>query len=146
MRVVARRSVRTTDMAGAEWTRVRTDEAVAELRYGTVVFSARRGVGYLTAAATWGCLPRPYSRKVQSGIGVVDNAPYSWSGPERTVVRGPFRPAPRSVLHGEMAMSLKPPWFVTNRTAATRGRLLTGFAAVPGWSAMPRIFASALRG
>ncbi|WP_279616871.1 hypothetical protein [Streptomyces caeruleatus] len=43
-------------------------------------------------------------------------------------------------------MSLKPPWFVTNRTAATTVRLLTGSAAGPGWSAVPRIFASALRG
>ncbi|MGW0699016.1 hypothetical protein ACWD0A_06725 [Streptomyces sp. NPDC002867] len=43
-------------------------------------------------------------------------------------------------------MSPKPPWFVTSRTAATTGRLLTDFAAAPGWSALPRIFASALRG
>jgi aldehyde dehydrogenase (NAD(P)+) len=65
---------------------------------------------------------------------------------ERSVVRGPFRPAPRSVLHGELALSPKPPWFVTNRTAATTGRRLTSFTADPSWSALPGIFASALRG
>ncbi|MGW1614770.1 hypothetical protein ACWCQZ_36090 [Streptomyces sp. NPDC002285] len=37
-------------------------------------------------------------------------------------------------------------WIVTNRTAATTGRLLANFAAAPRWSALPRIFASALRG
>jgi len=82
---------------------------------------------------------------VQSGIGVVHNA-VLLDSPERTVVRGPFRPAPRSVLHGEMSLSPKPPWFVTNRAAATTGRLLTDFATRPRWSALPRIFTSALRG
>ncbi|MCX4641571.1 hypothetical protein [Streptomyces sp. NBC_01446] len=65
---------------------------------------------------------------------------------ERTVVRGPFRPAPRSLLRGEVTTSPKPPWFVTNRTAATTGRLLTDFAAAPRWTALPATFASALRG
>ncbi|MER7536906.1 hypothetical protein ABTX77_19305 [Streptomyces sp. NPDC097704] len=32
------------------------------------------------------------------------------------------------------------------RRADTTGRLLTNFAATPHWSALPRIFASALRG
>ncbi|MFJ3308492.1 hypothetical protein ACIPSA_36700 [Streptomyces sp. NPDC086549] len=67
-------------------------------------------------------------------------------GPERTVVRGPFRPAPRSLLHGEPSLAPRPPWFVTNRTAAATGRLLTDFAAAPRWSALLEIFASALRG
>ncbi|WP_225830126.1 aldehyde dehydrogenase family protein [Streptomyces sp. NK08204] len=121
------------------------DEAIAELRYGTVALNAWTGVGYLTATATWGAFPGHTLDDVQSGIGVVHNA-LLLDGPERTVVRGPFRPAPRAVLHGEMVMSPKPPWFVSNRTAATTGRLLTGFASAPRWSALPRIFASALRG
>lgn len=66
--------------------------------------------------------------------------------PERTVVYGPFRPLPRSVMTGEFSITPKPPWFVTNRTAATTGRRLTAFAARPRWSALPAIFASALRG
>ncbi|MFE9446215.1 aldehyde dehydrogenase family protein [Streptomyces sp. NPDC006602] len=121
------------------------DEAIAELRYGTVALNAWTGVGYLTATASWGAFPGHTLDDVQSGIGVVHNA-VLLDGPERTVVRGPFRPVPRSVLHGEPAISPKPPWFVTNRTAATTGRLLTGFAAAPRWSKLPRIFASALRG
>jgi aldehyde dehydrogenase (NAD(P)+) len=65
---------------------------------------------------------------------------------ERTVVRGPFRPLPRSIVNGEFSISPKPPWFTSNRTAATTGRLLTYFAGAPRWSKLPRIFASALRG
>ena len=121
------------------------EDAVADLRYGTVAVNAWTGLGYLTPTATWGAFPGHTPQDVQSGIGVVHNA-VLLDSPERTVVRGPFRPAPRSVLHGEFALSPRPPWFVTNRTAATTGRLLTGFAARPRWSALPGIFASALRG
>ena len=66
--------------------------------------------------------------------------------PERTVVYGPFRPMPRSVMTGEFSLTPKPPWFVTNRTAATTGRRLTEFAARPRWTALIGIFTSALRG
>ncbi|MFI7602442.1 aldehyde dehydrogenase family protein [Actinoplanes sp. NPDC049681] len=123
----------------------RFDQAIADLRYGTVAVNAWTGVGYLTPTATWGAYPGHTIGDVQSGIGVVHNA-VLLDGPERSVIRGPFRPAPRSIMHGEFGLSPKPPWFVTNRTAATTGRLLTGFAAAPRWSALPRIFASALRG
>ncbi|KXF48844.1 aldehyde dehydrogenase [Rhodococcus sp. SC4] len=121
------------------------DEAIATLRYGTVGVNAWTGVGYLTARASWGAFPGHTLDDVQSGIGVVHNALLR-DGPERTVVRGPFRPTPRSIVHGEFSISPRPPWFVTNRTAATTGRLLMRFAASPGWAAIPRIFVSAIRG
>ncbi|MFF8726624.1 aldehyde dehydrogenase family protein [Streptomyces sp. NPDC015171] len=121
------------------------DQAIARLRYGTIGVNAWTGVGYLTATAPWGAFPGHTLDDVQSGIGVVHNA-LLLDGPERTVVRGPFRPAPRALLHGQPVMSPKPPWFVSHRTAATTGRLLAGFAAAPRWSALPALFASALRG
>ncbi|MEU4650714.1 aldehyde dehydrogenase family protein [Nocardia fluminea] len=121
------------------------DEAIADLRYGTVAINAWTGVGYLTARASWGAFPGHTLDDVQSGIGVVHNA-LLIEDPERTVVRGPFRPAPRSITRGEFTLAPKPPWFVTNKTAATTGRLLAYFSAAPGWSKLPAIFASALRG
>jgi hypothetical protein len=121
------------------------DQAVAQMRYGTVAINAWTGVGYLTARASWGAFPGHTPTDIQSGVGVVHNA-LLLEDPERSVVRGPFRPAPRSVINGELALSPKPPWFVTNRTAATTGRRLVEFTANPGWSRLPRIFASALRG
>jgi len=121
------------------------DTLVENLRYGTVAINAWTGVGYLTPHATWGAFPGHSPDDVQSGIGVVHNA-FLIADPQRSVVYGPFRPTPRSLLAGEMSLSPKPPWFVTNRTAATTGRLLTEFAADPGWMRLPGIFASALRG
>ena len=118
---------------------------VAALRYGTIGINAWTGVGYLTADATWGAFPGHTLDDIQSGIGVVHNA-LLLDDPERTIVEGPFRPAPRSLLHREWAISPKPPWFVDNKTAATTGRLLASFASRPRWGALPGIFASALRG
>lgn len=120
-------------------------EAVAELRYGTVAINAWTAFGYLTQRATWGAFPGHALSDIQSGIGVVHNA-LLLENPERSVVRGPFRPVPRSVIHGELAVTPKPPWFVTSRTAATTGRRMTAFTAQPSWRALPGIFASALRG
>ncbi|MFI1237350.1 aldehyde dehydrogenase family protein [Nocardia salmonicida] len=121
------------------------DEMIEDLRYGTVAINAWTGVGYLTPTASWGAFPGHTVDDVQSGIGVVHNA-LLIDRVERTVVRGPFRPAPRSLLRGELAISPKPPWFVGNKTAASTGRLLAGFGADPGWLRLPKIFASALRG
>ncbi|MEV5649264.1 aldehyde dehydrogenase family protein [Nocardia sp. NPDC052254] len=121
------------------------DSMIERLRYGTVAVNAWTAVGYLTPTASWGAYPGHTLDDVQSGIGVVHNA-WLIDRIERTVVRGPFRPAPRSVLHGEWALTPKPPWFVDNRTAAQTGKLLTGFATDPRWTRLPAIFASALRG
>ncbi|TYL46059.1 aldehyde dehydrogenase [Nocardioides sp. BGMRC 2183] len=121
------------------------EEQIARLEYGTVGVNAWTGLGYLTAHATWGAFPGHPLDDVQSGRGVVHNA-LLLDRTERTVVRGPFRPAPRAILHGEWTISPRPPWFVDNRTAATTGRLLTRFAARPRWRSLPAIFASAVRG
>jgi aldehyde dehydrogenase (NAD(P)+) len=113
------------------------EKAIAALRYGTVAVNAWTGVGFLTASATWGAFPGHTLAEVGSGIGVVHNS-LLIANSERTVVRGPFRPFP------------KPPWFVTNKTAASTGKALTAFAAqqrpLARWSALPPVFVSALRG
>lgn len=121
------------------------DTFIEDLRYGTVAVNAWTGVGYLTPAATWGAFPGHVLNDVQSGIGVVHNG-FLVEKPERTVVRGPFRPFPRSIVHREWALSPKPPWFVSNATAAGTGELLVDFASKPSLLKVPRIFISALRG
>ncbi|MDR3659623.1 MAG: aldehyde dehydrogenase family protein [Mycobacterium sp.] len=121
------------------------DAMIEALHYGTVAVNAWTGVGYLSSYATWGAFPGHSLGDVQSGIGVVHNG-FLIEKPERTVVRGPFRPSPRSLVGGELSISPKPPWFVNNRTAASTGRLLTEFAGKPGWAKLPAIFVSALRG
>ncbi|WP_341953049.1 aldehyde dehydrogenase family protein [Salinibacterium sp. TMP30] len=119
-------------------------EAMAELEYGTIAINAWTGVGFLTATASWGAFPGHTIDNVQSGIGVVHNA-LLIDSPERTVVRGPFRPFPRSFVHGEFALFPKPPWFVTARSAQRTGKLLAGFVGKPSWAKMPGIFISAFR-
>lgn len=118
--------------------------SLAQLHYGTIAINAWTGVGFLTAAAPWGAFPGHTLEDVQSGLGVVHNA-LLISGPERTVVTGPFRPFPRSVVHGEFALFPKPPWFVTSRSAKSTGKLLTEFVAKPSWARMPAVFAAAFR-
>lgn len=119
-------------------------DSMADLKYGTIAINAWTGVGFLTATATWGAFPGHTIDNVQSGIGVVHNALLIDSA-ERTVVKGPFRPFPRSFAHGEFALFPKPPWFVTARSAKRTGQLLSEFVAKPSWAKMPAIFISAFR-
>ena len=121
------------------------DEALARLEYGTIAVNAWTGVGFFTANAPWGAFPGHTLQDVQSGIGVVHNA-YLLRDTERTVVRGPFRPFPRSIAGGEFSLSPRPPWFVTAATARRTGQLLTRFMSAPSWAKLPGIFASAFRG
>jgi aldehyde dehydrogenase (NAD(P)+) len=62
------------------------------------------------------------------------------------VVRGPFAPFPRSLRAGELHTSLKPVWFVTNRTADETARRLAQFTARPSPAKLPGILLSAMRG
>ena len=75
------------------------ETAIADLRYGLIAINASTGVGYLTERANWGAFPGQTIDDVQSGIGGLHNAALL-DDTERTVVRGPFRPAPRSFRKG----------------------------------------------
>ncbi|MEU2036848.1 aldehyde dehydrogenase family protein [Nocardia amamiensis] len=121
------------------------DRAIERLSYGAIAVNAWTGLAFLAPRAAWGAFPGHTLDDVQSGIGVVHNA-LLLDDVERTVVRGPFRPAPRSLLGGELALSPKPPWFVDNATAATTGRRLTEFYAGANPARLPGVFLSALRG
>lgn len=123
----------------------RFDDFIASLRFGTVAINAWTAVGYLTAAAPWGGYPGASLDRVESGIGVVHNA-LLIDQTEKTVVTGPFRPLSRSIATGQLSLMPKPPWFVTNRTAATTGRRMVEFLAKPGPPRLVVVFSSALRG
>lgn len=125
--------------------RERFDALLADLRYGTIAVNCWTAVGYLSPFATWGAYPGHTVEDIQSGRGVVHNGLLR-ARPERTVVRGPFRPFPRSWATGSAALTPVPPWFVHNRTAATTGERLVRFSSAPRWRKLPGVFASALRG
>ena len=121
------------------------DRAIADLRYGAIGINIWAGAAFLLPRAAWGAYPGHTYTDVQSGIGVVHNA-LMFDKPLKTVVSAPFRPFPRSVLHGEPTLFPKPPWFLTNKTSQATARKLTRFAAAPSPAKLPAIFASALRG
>ncbi|GAB10867.1 putative oxidoreductase [Gordonia araii NBRC 100433] len=120
------------------------DDAVARLRYGAIGINAWTGMAFLTPTATWGAFPGHTLDDAQSGLGIVHNG-LLIPDTERTVVTGPFRPFPRSVLGGEFSLFPKPPWFVTARSAAGTGRKLNAYATAPSWLKLPGIFLSAFR-
>jgi aldehyde dehydrogenase (NAD(P)+) len=123
----------------------RLDDAIAEFRYGMVAVNVWSGLGYLLSQTPWGAYPGNTIDAVESGIGFVHNT-FLFSKAEKSIVHAPFYPFPRNIPHGELHMMPKPPWFVTNRTAATTGRRLTRFTAHRSVTQLPALFASALRG
>lgn len=123
----------------------RFDELLLELRYGCIAINAWTGLGYLLTQAPWGAFPGHVLNDVQSGIGSVHNT-HMFDKAQRTVVRAPFRPFPRSVLSGAMTLLPNPPWFVNNRQAHNVGRKLFAFQVQPSWFKLPGIFFDALRG
>lgn len=110
------------------------EQAMAELRYGTVSINSWTAFGFLTPTLTWGGFPGATLQNIESGIGVVHNA-LLLDGVERSVTRGPFRPFPRALAPRSLGASKgrslsvlpKPPWFVTSRTGAAVSEGFTRF-------------------
>lgn len=73
----------------------------------------------------------------ESGAGIVHNA-LMVERAQKNVVQAPFRPFPRSARHRHLTMEVKPPWFLSNRTAANPARQFTYFAADPNPAAYRR--------
>src|SRR5690606_18513032 len=97
------------------------ERAIAELRYGSIAINAWTALGFIVPTLTWGAFPGNTLDDVGSGIGVVHNA-LLLDRVERSVVRGPFRPFPRSLpgLNGGGRFTIlpQPPWFATGRTGS----------------------------
>ena len=124
------------------------DRAITELRYGSIAINAWTALGFIFPTLTWGAFPGNTLSDVGSGIGVVHNA-LLLDRVERSVVRGPFRPFPRSVssLRGSGGFTIlpKPPWFVTARTGAAVSEGLTRFRATGGVVGLAKTLMQALR-
>jgi aldehyde dehydrogenase (NAD(P)+) len=121
------------------------DEAIADLRYGCIGINAWIGMGFLLAETSWGAFPGHPRNDIRSGTGAAHNS-LLFDKPQKSVVRQPFFPFPRNLLHGEMHFSPKPAWFVTNKQGAVIGRRFTRFEARPGFAKLPGLFLAALRG
>jgi aldehyde dehydrogenase (NAD(P)+) len=121
------------------------DDAVAALRYGSVTINTWPGVAFLLPTASWGAYPGNTIAAVGSGIGCVHNT-FQFDQPQKTVVRAPFAPFPRSLGDGERTLLPLPPWFVTHRRADAVGRRMFAFAAKPSAVRMAATALEAMRG
>lgn len=133
------------DPATAKRDAAALDAAIAGLRYGTVGVNAWSALAFLLGYTPWGAFPGHTLEDIGSGIGMVHNA-FLLQDIEKCVASMPFRPMHRAALRGQLHMSPKPPFFVTNKTAETTARRLSAYLASGSSAALPGIFASALRG
>ncbi|MBI4164883.1 MAG: aldehyde dehydrogenase family protein, partial [Acidobacteria bacterium] len=78
------------------------EDAIADLRYGTVAVNQWVAMGYAWGSTSWGAYPGSEPSDIQSGTGAVHNT-FLFDKPEKSVVYGPFRMWP------------KPPWFATHQ-------------------------------
>jgi acyl-CoA reductase-like NAD-dependent aldehyde dehydrogenase len=109
------------------------EQAVADLRYGSIGVNLWHAMSFALATTTWGAYPGHAINDIQSGTGVVGNA-YLFASPEKSVVRGPFRANP------------EPAWFVTTTGAGPLMRKLLAFEVDPRWVRLPGLLLGALRG
>ncbi len=121
------------------------DEAISHLRYGDIGVNVWSAMNFLLGYTPWGAFPGHTPQDIGSGTGVVHNA-FLLQHVQKTIAEIPFRPSPRAIIKGELTISPKPIFFVTNKTAETTIRRLVKFLVDGKPTALPGIFASALRG
>jgi acyl-CoA reductase-like NAD-dependent aldehyde dehydrogenase len=109
------------------------EQAVADLRYGSIGVNLWHAMSYAFASTTWGAYPGHTITDIQSGSGAVGNA-YLFARPQKSVVRGPFVVKPAPV------------WFATNRNAGVVMRKLLAFEAAPSWAKLPGLVAASMKG
>lgn len=69
------------------------EDAIADLRYGTVLINQFAGFGFYAMTTPWGAYPGNDIYDIQSGIGVTTNS-LMFANPQKSVIRNPFKVAP----------------------------------------------------
>jgi acyl-CoA reductase-like NAD-dependent aldehyde dehydrogenase len=108
------------------------EQAVADLRYGSIGVNLWHAMSYALSSTTWGAFPGHPITDIQSGSGAVGNA-YLFAQPQKSVVRGPFVSKPA------------PAWFATNKRAGVVMRKLLDFEGQPSWTKLPGLIAASLK-
>jgi len=109
------------------------EQAIGDLRYGTVGVNHWPAFSFVLAVAPWGAFPGHTLDEVGSGIGVVHNT-LMFERPQKAVVHGPFTMWPT------------PAWFAGNPTGHVTARRLAAFEADPAYWRIAGIAAAAVRG
>jgi len=120
-------SVRDPDVDAA------VEQAVADLRSGTVSINHWSTLGFALGVTPWGAFPGNARNDIGSGTDVVHNS-LMFSRVEKTVIRAPFRAWP------------KPVWFGSHRTAQRMAAMLVRFEANPSLLRLATMMPLAVRG
>jgi hypothetical protein len=108
------------------------EQAVADLRYGSIGVNIWHAMSFAFATTVWGAYPGHERTDIQSGCGFVGNG-YLFARPQKSVVRGPFVAYP------------EPAWFATNTNAGVVMRKLLAFQVAPSWAKMPGLILAAMK-
>jgi Aldehyde dehydrogenase family len=109
------------------------EEAIAQLKYGSIGVNIWSGALFLMPEIPWGAFPGNLPEQIGSGVGFVHNTALI-DAPLKAVVYAPFRIWPT------------PCWFVGHRTLAQVGQRLVQFESNPGWLPLLSTIAAALKG
>lgn len=109
------------------------EQAIADLRFGSVAVNHWPALSYAFVSTTWGAYPGHSIYDVRSGIGTVHNT-YMFDKPEKSVVRGPFKVFP------------KPAWFNDHKTSWAIGPKLMRLYRNPSYDQIPGLLFEAIRG
>jgi aldehyde dehydrogenase (NAD(P)+) len=109
------------------------EQAVADLRYGTVCLNVWPGYAFAAGTTPWGAYPGAPPGDVQSGRGFMHDT-RMLEGVEKVVMRAPLRPI------------AKLPHLPSHRTAHRLGRRLVALEASASPLRLPAVFATALMG
>ncbi|HEX7450458.1 MAG TPA: hypothetical protein VF306_23055 [Pirellulales bacterium] len=109
------------------------DEALAQLRYGTVGVNVWPALAYAMMCVPWGGYPGATLADPQSGLGWVHN---TWF----------LDRVEKSVLEAPLVVWPKPFWFPTHRQAHVLARRVLELYRRPAWWKLPGLVAPALRG
>lgn len=108
------------------------EQAIADLRYGSIGVNVWAGLAYALGTTTWGAHPGHPRNDIQTGTGTVHNS-YLFTRPQKSVVRAPFISRPT------------PLWVAGHRTVDEVAKRLVDFEADPGWDHVPGLLSQALR-
>lgn len=108
------------------------EDAISDLRYGTIGVNLWAGFGFALMSTTWGAHPGHTPEDIQSGDELVHN-PYM------------FEKAQKSVIYGPFTQPLKPIWFPTSKSTHVAMRQIVALEAAPNPLKLPALIAAAVR-
>jgi len=108
------------------------EKLLGALRYGGIAVNCWAGLVYGLGSTTWGAFPGHTVDNVVSGIGVVHNA-FMIDHPQKSVVRGPFRPQVKHV------------WDPTHKSTHKMGPKVCSFERSPSLFKLIGLAATAMR-